>query len=105
MPNSPASSSIPRHFLTMQRSLSSLDRSLLRLTAALDGVSTVPAPRRRPTWSLSPRARAALKLQGRYMGYIRQPKQKPEVRAVKGRKGIGAAIERAQMLAGKRKAA
>jgi len=41
------------------------------------------------------------------MGYMRQlnPKQKAEVRTVKEEKGIEAAIRRARMLAGKRKAA
>ena len=41
------------------------------------------------------------------MGFMRQlkPRQKAEVRAVKEKKGVEAAIMKAQMLAGKRKAA
>lgn len=87
------------HFLAGRRSLSALDLSLARMTAIRDGVGS--GRRRRPTRKLSHRARAALKLQGRYMGYMRElkPKQKAEVLAAKEKKGIEAAIKRAQRLA------
>ena len=44
--------------------------------------------------------RAALKLQGQYMGYLRnlKPRQKAEVKAVKVKKGILAAIAAARRL-------
>jgi hypothetical protein len=43
---------------------------------------------------LSPKRRAQLKLQGSYMGYMRQlgPRQKARVKAVKEKKGFEAAI-------------
>jgi len=46
---------------------------------------------------LSPKRRTQLKLQGKYMGYLRglKPKQKAEVRRLRERKGMRAAIGRA----------
>jgi len=54
-------------------------------------------PRRKP----SPKRLAALKLQGRYMGYIRNlgPRQKARVKALRATKGIDAAISLAKQLA------
>ncbi len=50
---------------------------------------------------LSPRRRAALKLQGQYMGYIRnlKPREKARVKALKRTKGFRAAIRLAKRLA------
>jgi len=103
MPRSAASSSVRNHLLAVRRSLSALDRALARLAASLNGVGPSRVGRSRPVRKLSPQARAALKLQGRYMGYMRQlrPRQKVEVRAVKEKKGIEAGIKKAQALAGK----
>ena len=52
----------------------------------------------------SAKARASLKLQGRYMGYMRQlkPAQKAQVRKIKQTKGVRAAIARARQLAEQR---
>ena len=99
MPNN--ASSIRKHVLAVRQSLSSLDRSLARLAASLNGSGLAPAPRGRSSLKLSPRARASLRLQGRYMGYMRQlkPKQKAQVRAVKEKMGIEAAIRKARQLA------
>jgi hypothetical protein len=49
----------------------------------------------------SPKRRAQMKLQGRYMGYLRSlgPKQKAQVRKVRESKGMKAAISRARRLA------
>jgi len=51
--------------------------------------------------SLSPARRAALKLQGQYMGYLRslKPKQKARVKALRTAKGVRAAIGLARKLA------
>jgi len=48
-----------------------------------------------------------LKLQGRYIGYMRtlKPRQKAEVRALREKRGIEAAIKKASQMSGKRKAA
>lgn len=95
------------HLREVRRTLADLDRSLARLAASLNGAGTVGATRSRSSRKLSPRARAALKLQGRYMGFMRQlkPKQKAMVRAVKAKSGTQAAIEKAQKLAATRTAA
>jgi hypothetical protein len=83
-------------------SLRGLDRSLRRLvpllTAAMRNGAKAESPRRRPR--LSPKARASLVLQGRYMGFMRQlkPRQKAQVRKVKEAKGVRVAIARAREL-------
>ena len=100
---------VRRRILAARRSLAALDRSLKGLAATLRTIQTPPATsKRRPrSVKLTPKGRAALKLQGQYMGYMRQlkPKQKALVRAVLAKSGKRAAIRKAQMLAGKRKAA
>jgi hypothetical protein len=77
---------------------------LARLAPIFDTLSHAPAgnpnPRRR-SLKLSPQRRAALKLQGQYMGYIRnlKPRQKARVKALKAAKGFRAAIGLAKQLA------
>jgi hypothetical protein len=86
----------------VRHSLRALDRSLQRLVPllalAVKNGSNAERPRRRPR--LSPKARASLVLQGRYMGYMRQlkPRQKAQVRKVKEAKGVRVAIARAREL-------
>jgi hypothetical protein len=60
-------------------------------------------PKTRRSLKLSPRRRAALKLQGAYMGFMRQlgPRQKARVKALKAAKGFPAAIALAKRLAAK----
>jgi hypothetical protein len=100
---------VRRRILAARRSLAALDRSWKGIAISLRTLRDAPAagkgPRRSVT--LSPKARAALKLQGQYMGYMRQlgPRQKNVVRAVLAKSGKQAAIRKAQELAGKRKAA
>lgn len=88
----------------MRRSVSSLDRSIRRLAPmlkamALSNGSNGVGRRRRPR--LSAKQRAALKIQGRYMGFMRQlrPKQKAEVRHIREKIGVLAAVKRAETLA------
>ncbi len=77
--------------------------ALSRLGPALKGLENhtgapvVRRPRRKP----SPQRLAALKLQGQYMGYIRNlgPRQKARVKTVRVAKGIDAAIRLAKQLA------
>jgi hypothetical protein len=68
----------------------------LELVAQLDGSPS--GPRRKLT--ITPKRRSQLKLQGQYMGYMRQlsPAQKKRVRAVKERSGHRAAIAVARSL-------
>ena len=99
------STQIAREIREMRRSVSMLDRSIRRLAPVLKAVANTNGSlrtvthRRRP--NLSPKQRTALKLQGRYMGFIRQlkPKQKAEVRSIRERKGVLAAVQRAERLA------
>jgi hypothetical protein len=96
---------IAREIRAMRRSIAMLDRAvrrlgpILRTVAHTNGSPSTGKPRRRLT--LSRDQRAALKLQGRYMGFIRQltPKGKAEVRRIREKKGVEAAIRRAQSLA------
>jgi hypothetical protein len=86
------------------RSLESIVGALARLGPALKasekglGPATARRPRRKP----SPKRLAELKLQGRYMGHIRNlgPRQKARVKALRESRGIDAAIRLAQQLAG-----
>ena len=103
MPN-PAHS-VSREIATLRRSLKAMDRSLRRLGQKLHRAvartnGSKPGPR---TWKLklSPKRRAQLKLQGKYIGYIRQlkPKQKAEVKRVLEKRGMDQAIRRARQLA------
>ena len=56
-------------------------------------------PRRRP--KLTPKRRAQLKLQGKYMGFMRQlkPAQQARVKTVKAKRGFEAAIRVARRIA------
>jgi hypothetical protein len=60
-----------------------------------------PAPTPPRKLKLSPARRAALKLQGQYMGYMRglKPRQKARVKALAASKDIRAAIALARRLA------
>jgi hypothetical protein len=89
----------------LRRTLRTLDHSLRRLVPLLDaGLSSTTSSsreniaRRRP--HLSARALAALKLQGRYMGYVRQLKreQKASIRKIRQAKGVRVAIVRARRM-------
>lgn len=101
MPKGPGSS-ITNDVRAVRRSLHSLERALRRLASSVgspQSQSGAPAPRRK--LRLSPARKAALKLQGQYMGYLRslKPKQKAEVKALREKKGIRPAIARAKRYA------
>jgi hypothetical protein len=70
----------------------------LELAAATNG-SPVRGSRREMT--ITPQRRAQLKLQGQYMGLMRQlkPKQKAQVKAAKAKGGYGKGISMAKRLA------
>src|SRR3989442_10613896 len=96
---------IAREIATLRRSLRAVDRSLRRLAPKLraagneraNGKTGRPARRMR----LSPKRRAQLKLQGKYIGYVRQlkPKQRGEVKTLLVKKGMRVAIQKAMRLA------
>jgi len=97
-------SSVSRDIATLRRSLKAMDRSLRRLgpklRAAGNGRLNGRAARPVRKLKLSPERRAQLKLQGLYIGYIRQlrPRHKAEVRSILAKKGMRAAVARARQL-------
>ena len=64
------------------------------------GSASRPIRRRK----MSPKVRALRRLQGKYMGFVRglKPAEKARVRSVREKQGMGAAIQLASSLAGKR---
>ncbi len=97
---------ITKEIGTVRRSLRNFAHSLRRLASMfgqLDGrIERRRNPRTGARRAFSPKARASLVLQGRYMGFMRQLKrsQKAQVRRIKETKGVRAAIARAKELAG-----
>ena len=97
-------SSLSREILAIRRSLSALDKALSRFAERAGGADrrrTVSLESSRRKLKLSPARLKALKLHGRYMGYIRQlkPRAKAHVRALRASKGVRAAIAKARKLA------
>ncbi len=95
---------ITRHARAIRAALTAIDRSLGRLVAATNaagrGVVVERAPKKRKL-KLSPARLAQLKLQGQYIGLIRnlKPAQKAKVKAVKTKKGMCATIAMAKRTA------
>lgn len=93
---------------SVRLALSHLNRALLGLSRELQKapVKASPAqgekPVRRPL-KLSAKRKAQLKLQGQYMGYMRQlkPRQKAEVKALKEKQGFEAALKKAKGMMGR----
>jgi hypothetical protein len=91
---------IERAFADVEATLRRLDKRVRQAEAV--SRTTRAAGSRRPV-VLTPKRRAQLKLQGAYMGYMRQlkPAQKARVKAVKEKRGFEAAIRIARTLAGR----
>jgi hypothetical protein len=84
-------------------SLGTIAEALARLVAiaeAAEGTKPLAAKRDRRRLRLSPKRRAQLKLQGRYIGYLRnlKPRQKAQVKALRVKKGYAAAIAMAKRI-------
>ena len=90
---------------TLKKSLCAIERAFADIAALAEALSgrvrdaergsgraTAAKPRRKLT--ITPKRRAQLKLQGAYMGFMRQlkPAQRARVRAVKEKRGFEAAI-------------
>ncbi len=96
---------IAKEIRTLRRSIPALDRSLRRLAFMLGQLDGRIERRRKPRAGsrrpFSAKARTSLRLQGRYMGYMKQlkPAQKAQVRKIRMKKGIQVAILRARRLA------
>lgn len=96
--------SVSREIQSIRRSLSSIGNALRRLLPPLRRLAAAQSDgitRRRAKLKLSPQRRAALKLQGQYMGNLRnlKPRQKARVRAVRKASGLRASIRLAKRLA------
>ena len=115
----PRRSTLKKSLRAVERAFADLERSLARLgtqarKAARDAarsarrsgrktgrwVGVLGKPRLRP--KLTPKRRAQLKLQGKYMGFMRQlkPAQKLRVKAVKEKRGFEAATRVAKKIVG-----
>jgi hypothetical protein len=100
----PAGRSFGREIAAVRRSLSILDRALVRLaaqakSAGRQAVKSTTLPKRK--LRLSPARRKALQLHGQYLGFVRQlkPRAKAQVKALRASKGLKAAIAKARKLA------
>jgi hypothetical protein len=94
---------IGSHVRRIRRSLAAIGAALRRLDRQMQEIRAAGGHGgRRPTArrKLSPQRRAALKLQGQYIGHVRllRPRQKAQVRAMRASKGVRAAIGLAQRL-------
>ena len=105
MPGSRKEISIGKELAAARRSLRALEQSLARLASQVRDISRnnsarpVGKPRRK--LKLMPARLKALRLHGRYLGYMRQLKSRAraEVRALRAKKGVRVAIARARRLA------
>jgi hypothetical protein len=103
MPNS--MSSVSLEIAVLRRSMKAMDHALRRLAskhlAAANGRVNGKAAGPARKLNLSPKRRAQLKLQGAYMGYLRglKPKQRAEVKGLREKEGMRAAVTRAKKLA------
>ncbi len=103
MPKSPTASVLDQ-LRALRSSLRGMERSLARLIAATNGAvrrASRGEGRPRRKLKLTPARRAALKLQGRYIGYVRQlsAKEKVRVKALRAKRGYTLAIALAKRLA------
>ena len=98
----PRRRSVSQELQSIRRSLASMGRAVGRLAPALEaaarGAAAAPVPRR--PRNLSPERRAALKLQGSYIGHVRKLslKQRARVKKLRSEKGVRAAIRLAKAL-------
>ena len=96
---------LTKKIVTVRQSLTEFEQSLRRLAAMLSQLDGRIDRRRKPRAAsrkpLSAKARSALILQGRYMGYMRQlkPGQKVQIRKIRETKGVTMAISKARQLA------
>ena len=102
----PRRSSLQTHLRIIRRSTRLIARAVTQLASHVrrverDAIRKSALPKRK--LRISPKRRAQLRLQGAYMGHMRQltPAQKARVKAVKERRGLEAAIRVAKASSGK----
>jgi hypothetical protein len=96
----PRVDALTKDLRAIRTALRDLGESIERLALASARTPALgPSPPRRKL-QLSPARRAALKLQGQYLGYMRRlgPRRKAKVRRIRATKGIRAAIAAAKRL-------
>ena len=88
----------------IRTALRQLQKSFDRLAPLLGAGATSNEKHQRRKLKITPSRRAALKLQGRYMGHMRglKPAQKAKIKKIRERKGIRAAIAAARRLGGRK---
>jgi hypothetical protein len=98
----PSLDAIARAFAEIETALTQLAARVRRAEGRIGRTGRVSGMRRR-SLHISAERRAQLKLQGAYMGFMRQlgPRQKTKVKTVKEKRGFHAAIKMARALAGK----
>jgi hypothetical protein len=92
----PQTSSVRKQLRAIRRSVTVVQRALDKLARSLREPDTGQRH-----LNLSPKRRAALKVHGQYLGYVRQltPRQKAQVKTVQSTRGYPAAIALARRLA------
>lgn len=99
----PHRNSVARDIRAIRTSLSSIARAVQRLAPLLQAAASASPgnpSRRGRKLRLSAERRAALRLQGQYMGHLRslKPRQRTRVKALRGTRGVRAAINLAKKL-------
>jgi hypothetical protein len=96
----PRAVSVGREIRAIRRALDSIAEALSRLLPVLNAIPARDEILSKRRLRLSPERRATLKLQGQYMGHLRNlgPRQKVRVKALKATRGFAAAIQLAKKL-------
>ena len=93
--------SLAKEIKSISRAFNDLARAFSRLAPALAsaGAPMVKRPRKKPI--ITPARRAALKLQGQYMGTLRglKPADKAKIKKIRVQKGLRAALAAARRIA------
>lgn len=92
---------VTQELRAISTALRQLQRSFDKLGPAIAVGRAASSVEPRRKLKLSPARRAALKLQGQYVGHMRglKPRQKAEVKRIRAAKGVRAAIATAKKLA------
>ena len=103
MPKRPVSP-VKKQVRVIRKSLKAIEKSLAQLVAATNGMGARTVARgglKGRKLTLTPKRRAALKVQGAYIGHLRnlKPTHKARVKALRLSKGMLAAISLAKRLA------
>ena len=99
----PASRNATTSLRAIRRSVAQIERSLAVLAKALKATPVAPAAGRKGRkLKLSPARKAALAIQGEYIGHMRHlnARDKTKVKALKAAKGMKAAVALAKKLKG-----